>query len=104
MDLPHHPAVLVRSAARLPDEARRVRLVHAHHRVVLLRQRHDLVQLGQVAVHREHAVRHDHIYGIQSFFHMYDIWYAIIKTVVFAFLIASFRRTMVIIHRAELSK
>jgi len=31
----------------------------------------------------------DYIYGIQSFFHMYDISYALIKTVVFAFLIAS---------------
>jgi phospholipid/cholesterol/gamma-HCH transport system permease protein len=31
----------------------------------------------------------EYIYGIQSFFHMYDIFYALIKTVVFAFLIAS---------------
>jgi phospholipid/cholesterol/gamma-HCH transport system permease protein len=31
----------------------------------------------------------EYIYGIQSFFHMYDIFYAITKTVVFAFLIAS---------------
>ena len=30
-----------------------------------------------------------YIYGIQSFFSMYDIWYALIKTVVFAFLITS---------------
>lgn len=30
-----------------------------------------------------------YIYGIQSFFHMYDIWYALIKTVVFAFIITS---------------
>lgn len=32
---------------------------------------------------------YQYVYGIQSFFHMYDIWYAISKTVVFAFLIAS---------------
>jgi phospholipid/cholesterol/gamma-HCH transport system permease protein len=31
----------------------------------------------------------EYIYGIQSFFHMYDIVYALIKTVVFAFIIAS---------------
>jgi len=31
----------------------------------------------------------EYIYGIQSFFRMYDIWYALIKTVVFAFLITS---------------
>lgn len=30
-----------------------------------------------------------YIYGIQSFFHMYDIIYALIKTVVFAFIITS---------------
>ena len=31
----------------------------------------------------------EYIYGIQSFFHLYDIFYALIKTVVFAFIIAS---------------
>jgi phospholipid/cholesterol/gamma-HCH transport system permease protein len=31
----------------------------------------------------------EYIYGIQSFFHLYDVFYAIVKTVVFAFLIAS---------------
>lgn len=31
----------------------------------------------------------EYIYGIQSFFHMYDLFYAIVKTIVFAFLIAS---------------
>jgi len=31
----------------------------------------------------------EYIYGIQSFFHMYDIFYALSKTVVFAFIIAS---------------
>lgn len=31
----------------------------------------------------------EYIYGIQSFFHMYDIFYAIVKTIVFAFIIAS---------------
>jgi phospholipid/cholesterol/gamma-HCH transport system permease protein len=31
----------------------------------------------------------EYIYGIQSFFHMYDLFYAIVKTVVFAFIIAS---------------
>jgi phospholipid/cholesterol/gamma-HCH transport system permease protein len=31
----------------------------------------------------------DYVNGIQSFFHLYDIFYAFIKTVVFAFLIAS---------------
>jgi phospholipid/cholesterol/gamma-HCH transport system permease protein len=31
----------------------------------------------------------EYVYGIQSFFHMYDLFYAIVKTVVFAFLIAS---------------
>jgi phospholipid/cholesterol/gamma-HCH transport system permease protein len=31
----------------------------------------------------------EYIYGIQSFFHMYDLFYAFVKTVVFAFLIAS---------------
>jgi len=30
-----------------------------------------------------------YVYGIQSFFHMYDIWYALTKTVVFAFIITS---------------
>lgn len=30
-----------------------------------------------------------YIYGIQSFFHMYDVIYALIKTVVFAFIITS---------------
>lgn len=30
-----------------------------------------------------------YIYGIQSFFHMYDIIYALIKTIVFAFIITS---------------
>jgi len=31
----------------------------------------------------------EYIYGIQSFFHMYDLFYAIVKTIVFAFVIAS---------------
>jgi len=31
----------------------------------------------------------EYIYGIQSFFHMYDIFYAFVKTIVFAFIIAS---------------
>lgn len=31
----------------------------------------------------------EYILGIQSFFRMYDIWYALIKTVVFAFLITT---------------
>jgi len=31
----------------------------------------------------------EYIYGIQSFFHLYDIFYALVKTVVFAFIIAS---------------
>ncbi|MFA5971993.1 MAG: ABC transporter permease [Lentimicrobiaceae bacterium] len=31
----------------------------------------------------------EYIYGIQSFFHMYDLFYAMVKTIVFAFLIAS---------------
>ena len=31
----------------------------------------------------------EYIYGIQSFFHIYDIFYALTKTVVFAFIIAS---------------
>lgn len=31
----------------------------------------------------------EYIYGIQSFFHMYDLFYAIVKTIVFAFIIAS---------------
>ncbi|MDO9255984.1 MAG: ABC transporter permease [Bacteroidales bacterium] len=31
----------------------------------------------------------EYIYGIQSFFHMYDIFYALTKTIVFAFIIAS---------------
>jgi phospholipid/cholesterol/gamma-HCH transport system permease protein len=31
----------------------------------------------------------EYIYGIQSFFHLYDLFYAFVKTVVFAFLIAS---------------
>jgi phospholipid/cholesterol/gamma-HCH transport system permease protein len=31
----------------------------------------------------------EYIYGIQSFFHLYDVFYALVKTVVFAFLIAS---------------
>jgi phospholipid/cholesterol/gamma-HCH transport system permease protein len=31
----------------------------------------------------------EYIYGIRSFFHMYDLFYAFVKTVVFAFLIAS---------------
>jgi phospholipid/cholesterol/gamma-HCH transport system permease protein len=31
----------------------------------------------------------EYIYGIQSFFHMYDLFYAIVKTIVFAFLIAT---------------
>jgi len=31
----------------------------------------------------------EYIYGIQSFFHLYDIFYAIVKTIVFAFLISS---------------
>ncbi len=31
----------------------------------------------------------EYIYGIQSFFHLYDIFYAIVKTIVFAFIIAS---------------
>ncbi len=31
----------------------------------------------------------EYIYGIQSFFHLYDIFYAFVKTIVFAFLIAS---------------
>jgi phospholipid/cholesterol/gamma-HCH transport system permease protein len=31
----------------------------------------------------------EYVYGIQSFFHMYDLFYAIVKTVVFAFIIAS---------------
>jgi phospholipid/cholesterol/gamma-HCH transport system permease protein len=30
-----------------------------------------------------------YIYGIQSFFHMYDVWYALTKTIVFAFIITS---------------
>ncbi len=31
----------------------------------------------------------DYIYGVRSFFRMYDIYYALIKTVVFAFIISS---------------
>jgi phospholipid/cholesterol/gamma-HCH transport system permease protein len=31
----------------------------------------------------------EYIYGIQSFFHMYDLFYAFVKTIVFAFIIAS---------------
>jgi phospholipid/cholesterol/gamma-HCH transport system permease protein len=31
----------------------------------------------------------EYVYGIQSFFHMYDLFYAMVKTIVFAFLIAS---------------
>jgi phospholipid/cholesterol/gamma-HCH transport system permease protein len=31
----------------------------------------------------------EYIYGIQSFFKMYDIYYALIKTVVFAYIITS---------------
>jgi len=31
----------------------------------------------------------EYVYGIQSFFHMYDLFYAMVKTIVFAFIIAS---------------
>ena len=52
-------AVLVRAAAGLADESRGVRIVHEHHGVVLLGQRDNLIELGDVAVHREHAVGDD---------------------------------------------
>ena len=58
--LPDDAAVLVRPAPGLADEAGGVRVVHEHHGVVLLGQRDDLVQLGEVAVHGEHAVGDDH--------------------------------------------
>ncbi len=51
--------MLVGTAAGLADETRCVRLVHEHHGVVLLGEGHDLVELGDVAVHREDAVRDD---------------------------------------------
>ncbi len=36
-----------------------MRVVHHHPRAVLLRERYDLRELGDVAAHGEHAVRHD---------------------------------------------
>jgi hypothetical protein len=51
--------VLVRAAAGLADEAGSVAVVDEDHRVVLLGERDHLVQLDEVAVHREDAVGHD---------------------------------------------
>jgi phospholipid/cholesterol/gamma-HCH transport system permease protein len=45
---------------------------------------------GWLAAATTHLISvHDYVYGIQSFFKLYDIIYALIKTVVFAFLITS---------------
>ena len=45
---------------------------------------------GWLAASVTHLISpHDYVYGIQSFFKMYDVFYALIKTVVFAFLITS---------------
>jgi phospholipid/cholesterol/gamma-HCH transport system permease protein len=45
---------------------------------------------GYLAALFTHLVSvHDFVFGVQSFFRMYDIYYALIKTVVFAFIIAS---------------
>ncbi len=50
---------LRRPSASLADEAHRVAVVDHHHRVVLVRQFTDLVQLGDIAVHGEDAVGRD---------------------------------------------
>ncbi len=48
-----------RAPATRPERAGAVRLVHHHARVMAPRQLHYLRQRRDVAVHREHAVRHD---------------------------------------------
>jgi hypothetical protein len=58
--LPEDAEVLVRAAAGLADEAGGVRVVDEDHRVVLLGEGDDLVELREVAVHREDAVGDDH--------------------------------------------
>ena len=52
-------ALLRRAAPVLADEADRVRVVHHHHRVILIRQVADPVEFGKIAVHREDAVGRD---------------------------------------------
>jgi phospholipid/cholesterol/gamma-HCH transport system permease protein len=45
---------------------------------------------GYAAAATTHLVStYDYVYGIQSFFKLYDIFYALIKTVVFAYIITS---------------
>mmetsp|Transcript_78788 Transcript_78788/g.219008 ORF Transcript_78788/g.219008 Transcript_78788/m.219008 type:complete len:389 (-) Transcript_78788:393-1559(-) len=56
VDLAEHAAVLGRAAAGGAEEAAGMAFVDAEQRVVAVAQRADLVELGDGAVHREHAV------------------------------------------------
>ena len=66
------------TAARLADHAGRVGLVDHHHGVVLGGQGVDLVERGNVAVHREDAVGHDDavtlgLGGLQAVFQLVHV-------------------------------
>ena len=59
VDFAEQPAVLVGAAAARAEETGGVAIVEMHHRLVFRGQRMDLVELGDDAVHREHAVGGD---------------------------------------------
>ena len=61
VDAAHHAVVLVRAASGRAHEAGGVRVVDHHQRAVTVGQIADLVQLGDRAVHREHAVGDDQL-------------------------------------------
>nr|GEU28576.1 hypothetical protein [Tanacetum cinerariifolium] len=64
VDAAHDVVVLVGAAAGGAHEARRVALVDHHQRAVAVGQVADLVELGDGAVHREHAVGDDHLVAL----------------------------------------
>ncbi len=61
LDPAHHAAMLRRAAATRADEADRVRVVHHHHRAVLLREVANSREIGNNPIHRKHAVGRDEL-------------------------------------------
>ncbi|SPX45653.1 Uncharacterised protein [Klebsiella pneumoniae] len=71
IDAPHHIAVFVGAAAVFADEADGVGVIDHHQRIVFIRQVANALQVGDHAIHREHAVGGDqHVTraGLASFF------------------------------------
>ena len=61
VDLAEQPAMFVGAAAARAEETGGVAIVEVHHGVVFRGERMDLVELGDDAVHREHAVGGDEL-------------------------------------------